>query len=140
MFLQLVFISFVFLFTSIDDVNGQNRTTIISCQSQSRCPSTHFCNLRQRVCVTKFSAGSICSNDVECLSDKCFEKICRRSCSNDNECSLTKEYCTTFTKYCQEKHCGLCTRNVQCANNRCGFLHCVSTNCSSALIELQKKT
>lgn len=129
-----------FYSTTIHCQNGTTTTLapIISCQVQRQCPSTHFCNLRQRICVRKYLVGTSCAIDRECASGKCHDHFCRRSCNSDRDCQMSKEYCTVFSNVCQMKHCGLCTRDAQCANNRCAFLRCASTNCTAALAALQK--
>lgn len=111
---------------------------IITCTRPTECPSTHFCNSQQRVCVLKYSINSTCECSMQCLNGKCYENICRKSCTIDNECSLTKEYCT-IQNYCLEKHCKICTRNAQCANNYCYYFYCKTDTCITALAALQNQ-
>lgn len=110
---------------------------IRTCTTATHCPSTYYCNTKQHVCQVKRSVNSTCDASTECASGKCHDKICRKVCQSDNDCSLTKEYCT-IRKYCQAKHCSACIRNAQCANNHCRLFHCASDTCKTALAALQK--
>ena len=118
--------------------NVTTKAPIAICRAQSRCPKTHFCNLKQRVCMPKYALNSTCSHNYECSGNKCHDKKCRQPCDSDKGCSLAKEYCT-ISKYCLTKHCGRCVRNAQCANNNCRFFHCASSTCPAALSNLLKK-
>ena len=114
------------------------RSSIIYCTNYGQCPSTHYCNTQQRVCVIKRSVAGLCTHDIECSSKKCHENICRRTCKVDADCSLTKEYCSN-KNFCSSKHCSFCTRDVQCVNNRCQLFHCKQENCLVALATLQRQ-
>ncbi|CAF0902426.1 unnamed protein product [Rotaria sordida] len=111
----------------------------ITCCKQAQCSSTHFCNIRQRVCMLKYAVNSTCERDLECSDGKCYDYICRQSCESDDDCSLTKEYCTV-NKYCNAKYCGMCLRDAQCANNLCEYFHCTSDDCTRALDILFKQS
>jgi hypothetical protein len=102
-----------------------------------QCPSTHFCNSKQRICVQKYAVNRTCARAIQCTSGNCYDNLCRKSCKTDNDCSLTKEYCTT-QKYCTSKHCNACIRNAQCADNNCRFSLCVKSTCIPALSALRK--
>lgn len=128
-------ILFVLLFSqSLFAVNA----VIIPCQKNAQCPSTtHFCSSQQHLCILKRSLNSTCQHDDECLSDKCYDQLCRRSCKEDKDCHQMKEYCS-ITNYCKLKHCGACLRDAHCANNHCELFHCASNNCTTILNLLQK--
>ena len=113
-------------------------TPVISCKRNSQCPKTSFCQQKQRICVAKYQSNSTCNFDGECQTDKCQERVCRRLCKVDGDCSSTREYCT-LTKYCLAKRCGACLFNAQCANNNCRFFSCASSTCAASLAALQKK-
>lgn len=112
--------------------------SIIACGSHRECPNTHFCSMQQRVCVIKRSIAATCTRDIECSGGKCHENICRRPCEADKDCSWTKEYCSN-KNFCSTKHCNLCIRNAQCANNQCSFFHCTKSTCLPALAALQRQ-
>lgn len=131
LFILLVLVFPVTLYAAV------TTTKAISCTMHIQCPTTHFCNSKQRVCVYKYAVNQTCARGIECTSDKCYASICRKSCKTDNDCSLKKEYCTT-EKYCTEKHCYACIRNVQCANNNCRYSICERSTCLSALAALRK--
>lgn len=114
------------------------KTATITCRKNTQCPNTHYCNLKHRLCILKQSVNGTCSSNQECLSDKCYGSICRQGCNSDNNCSLTKEYCTQ-NKYCARKHCKFCWRNAECANNYCRSNVCEKTNCSTVLNNLFKQ-
>ncbi|CAF0981856.1 unnamed protein product [Adineta ricciae] len=113
------------------------KSSLSNCTKQSQCAKTHFCNTKLRVCSLKLSLNSTCSQDKECSSNKCHDKLCRQSCSQDKECSIDREYCT-ISRYCAKKHCGACMRNAQCANNKCHFFRCSTDSCIAKLSALKK--
>ncbi|CAF1093297.1 unnamed protein product [Rotaria sp. Silwood1] len=134
--LLLIFITTL----STPDIIPTIDTPIITCIKQAHCPTiTHFCNIRRRICMLKYSVNSTCERDLECYDGKCYDNICRQSCNSDDDCSLTKEYCT-ISKYCNTKYCGICTRDAQCANNRCKIFHCTSIDCTTVLDTLFKQS
>ncbi len=130
------------LATNLYALNTTNTTTtkvpIVTCTKQSQCLNSQYCNIKQRVCMLKHAINSSCSSDIECNGNKCHDYICRRPCSSEKQCSLTKEYCS-FGKYCEPKYCGVCFRDAQCADNQCSFLHCTSDVCKKALENLRKQ-
>ncbi|CAF0885532.1 unnamed protein product [Adineta ricciae] len=113
------------------------KSSLSNCTKQSQCAKTHFCNTKLRICSLKLSLNSTCSQDKECSSNKCHDKLCRQSCSQDKECSTDREYCT-ISHYCAKKHCGACIRNAQCANNKCHIFRCSTDTCTAKLNALKK--
>ena len=130
------------LLICISSLYALNTTTttkaaIIACHQDSQCSSsTQFCNTKQNVCMAKYSVNASCQSDDECLNGKCHDHLCRRACKEDKDCSHTKEYCST-SKYCKDRHCGLCRRNAHCANDHCIFIVCATKTCESALKTLK---
>jgi len=107
-----------------------------SCSSTRQCSTTSFCSTRERICLPKLSFNSTCDSSIECTSGKCYDRICRQACHSDDDCLSNKEYCT-LNKYCFAKHCNICFRNGQCANNDCQYFQCESTTCQLQLDILQ---
>ncbi|CAF2155894.1 unnamed protein product [Rotaria magnacalcarata] len=142
MHFQLLLSLFVLLSCSTSSITLNDITDTMSvstCTKQAQCPTTHFCNNKQRICMLKYAVNSSCEHDLECDGEKCFYDICRQLCVSDSDCSLTKEYCS-ISKYCTAKYCGMCLRDAHCANNRCHFFHCTSTDCTTALEAINKQT
>ncbi|CAF4247973.1 unnamed protein product [Adineta steineri] len=136
-----------FLITYITTLNALNTTItapivaaaaakpispIVACTKQSQCAKTHFCNIKQQVCMLKYPLHHSCEKNKQCASDKCHKNICRQGCKENKHCSITKEYCT-ISNYCESKHCGTCTRNVECANGYCKIFRCEENACSNSL-------
>lgn len=133
-----MYLQFAILFLATTSALITTRSSIIACTSHGQCPHTHFCSIQQHVCVLKRSIAGLCTRDIECSSGKCHEHICRRTCKTNQECSLTKEYCSS-RNFCSSKHCSFCTRNAQCANNQCSFFYCKKDTCLTALAALQRQ-
>jgi hypothetical protein len=141
---SLLTVFLLILTTTLYFVNSTTTTTttttvsVVKCDKQSLCLTNQYCNITRSVCMAKQAINSSCKKDVECSGNECHHKICRQPCSSENNCSLTKEYCT-YSSYCEAKYCGFCTRNVQCANNKCSFLSCNINECHKALEALRKQ-
>jgi hypothetical protein len=90
------------------------------------CNSTQYCGT-DNVCHEKKAIGYSCSNDYECLSGNCLNKLCKAgdACDTNADCKSTTD--AAVTKYCgadntchsQKPNGEACSANYQCTSNNC---------------------
>ena len=58
----------------------------LHCKASSECPQTHYCDSKARACMIRLKLDSYCSDD-ECADGLlCWEKKCKKICTEDKAC------------------------------------------------------
>jgi microsomal dipeptidase-like Zn-dependent dipeptidase len=109
------------------------------CAEDSDCAETEFCtagiaDLKENVCKAKKSKGETCSTQRQCESDRCSAGFCAEAheCQSDAGCEKG-EFCgdpISGRRTCKalKAHGQGCTKDLQCATNRCAWGFCADAD------------
>ena len=106
------------------------------CTRDSDCEAGNYCHGRNlplvvvNRCKPGKGHGAVCSRDAECKSERCHGLRCGE-CERDSHCP-SGQYCSgrnlplVQANRCEARknHSALCTRNAECANERCHGFRC----------------